>query len=169
MWPARVGDPRRADLDRPGADADLALAGVAVAIATEVVLDAVVAAPAEVGVDLGVEGPLEHPPGALTGELLEALADLRLVARDDRLGRLWGRLVGAQIGRRGDEADRCWGVVRFSHGVSFWGFNNTGRVRRFFVPSTPGVSSTGRSTTTETVSAVSTHPEASSAARPTIH
>lgn len=42
--------------------------------------------------------------------------------------------------------------------------NNTGRVRRFFVPSTSGASSTGRSTSTETISAVSTQPEAISRA-----
>ena len=81
----RVGHPRRADLDRPGADADLALAGVAVAVAGEVSSAPVVAAPAEVGIDLGVEGPLEHPPGALAGELLERLADRRLARRHDRL------------------------------------------------------------------------------------
>jgi len=141
----RVGDPGRADLHRPGADADLALAGVAVAVASEVVLDALVAAPAEIAVDLGVEGPLEHPPGALAGQLLERLADRGLAARDGRFrssqqvgrGRGVGWRLGRWLGRRCREGDRFRGVIRCSHGVSFWGFNNTGRVRRLFVPSTP--------------------------------
>src|SRR6266566_4910960 len=97
MWPGESGDPRRADLGRPGADADLALPGVSVAVASEVVVDAVIAAPAEIAVDLGVEGPLEHPPGTLAGELLERLADGRLAARDDRLGLVRGRLVAAGV------------------------------------------------------------------------
>jgi hypothetical protein len=109
-----------------------------------------------------VEGPLEHPPGALAGQLFKDLADLDLAARDERVGRVQGRLVGARIGRRADDLDGLGEMVRFSHGVSFWGFNNIGRVRRFFVPSTSTASSTGRSTSTETVSAVSTQPEASS-------
>jgi hypothetical protein len=57
--------------------------------------------PAEIAVDLGVEGSFEHPPGTLAGQLLERLADRRLAARDDRLGRVRDRPVRAGIdGRR---------------------------------------------------------------------
>jgi hypothetical protein len=134
-----VGHPGWADLDRPGADTDLALAGIAVAVAGKVVVGTVVAAAAEIGVDLGVEGPLE-------GELLKRLADGDLARRHEWL-RSVGRLDAWRVvGRRCREGDRGGGVVRFSHGVSFWGFNNTGRVRRLFVPSTGtprGTSPTG--------------------------
>jgi hypothetical protein len=55
-------------------------------------------ATAEIGVDLGVEGPLEHPPSTLAGELLKRLAEGRLTRRNERLrsaGRLdaWPRAV----------------------------------------------------------------------------
>jgi len=94
-----VGDPWRADLDRPGADADLALAGVAISVTTEVVVDPIVAAPAEVGVDLTVEGSLKHPPGALAGEVLERLTDHHPIAPDNRRRRLLLGVIGDWVGR----------------------------------------------------------------------
>jgi len=102
-----VTHPGRADPDRPGPDADLARAGIAVAVA-DVRGPALVVGASEVLVHLGPQGLFEHPSGALPGDGLERVGD-----------------HGARLGR-----ESVRGLVPSHGGVSFRWFDFHRKVRR---------------------------------------